>query len=179
MIGRRRRGLGAWTAGGWNAASCGQQDIMPMTQENIDLCAGPGYYLFYPCWACSRAAWQQAQALNAANITPKQEYAPTASNLTPEQLKGQAPIDPTTQAALGVKISQEQVAANIQNQPVIPASDCSNLWTYFTDSTCPVDCSNWWSNYMNSSCPGYVSLQNIGLVTLIGLGVVAVLVLRR
>lgn len=166
---RRWRGIG----------SNGSSQYVPMTPETISLCSGIGYYVFgIPCWAYSKTAWEEAAALNPANITPSQEWAPAGP--TVQQLTGQAPIDPATQAALGVKISQAQVAQNVQNQPALDKPlDCTSFFTYLTNSACPVDCTNWWSNYMNSSCPGYQSLQTYGLVLLAGAGVLLVLYLRR
>jgi len=126
MYALRKRGLGqaafnpSSPVNPGTPSSCGNQSTMPMTQANIDLCSGAMYYLFPPCWACSKDAWNEAETLNVANITATQNYTPTGANLTPEQLAGQAPISPDVQAAAGVALTQQQVLENVQNQPELP-----------------------------------------------------------
>ena len=91
----------------------------------IKICTGGGlwgklgYYVDPLCWQYAPSAWQEMASLPAPPVG-QQQYAPSAAGLTPQQLAGQVPVDPSTQAATGVAVTQAQTQQNSQNLPDYP-----------------------------------------------------------
>lgn len=84
----------------------------------------------------------------------------------------------------------EQVAANIAASQAgtlkatgagAPgAPDCTNMWTYYTNSACPLDCSRFFSNLFNSSCPGLgLGWGTAGILAVAAGVLLLVVVIRR
>lgn len=56
--------------------------------------------------------------------------------------------------------------------------DCTNWWTYYTNSACPPDCSRFWTNLLNSACPGF-GTNSLVMPLAIAAGVLLLVVVIR
>lgn len=129
-----------------------------MSDYNIGLCSSPVSYYINPfCWTCSPSAWQQAAALNAGLLNAK--VTPSA-DLTPGQLTGAEPIDPSVQAAKGYTAGMQQILSQVQNQPTL-TYDCTDLSQLLNDR------SNYWANCLKDSPWFWVALLGGGLLLVV------------
>lgn len=102
-------------------------------------------------------------------VGPTAEQLAQGASWTPEQA-----LAATQQAQ---RIANIQFFQNITTPP--PSGvDCTNTWTYLTNSGCPVDCTNFFSNLFNSSCPGYLG-SSLAMPLAIAAGVLLLVVVIR
>lgn len=141
-----------------------------------------------PTGAAANAAALSAAA--GARFPPPPPPVAEPGPQTELQLTGAAPWTPD-QAAAAWSAAQKQQTLDFfksltptgyptsgtpGNAP--PPPDCTSLWTYYTNPTCPVDCSRFFTNLFNSSCPG-LGLGGLTMPLAIAAGVLLLVVVIR
>ena len=79
---------------------------------------------------------------------------PVKAPQTQEQMTQPGAWTPDQAIAATVAAQKQQNIDFFAGLPNVPGPDCTNWFTYLTNSDCPVDCTNTLSSIFNSSCGG-------------------------